>query len=866
MRFTTINSDLFAKAKEAQIPDWIESMPTDFEKPTMDLEFEQTASWAEKQTVNRDTRDYQPKEIKAKLNDNEIILAKTELAKFLKKKHYNIKTASIKDDVVTLTTTLSNIPGEFEFMFDKKNNKIKLANIFNYNNEFYPFNQAGLNECLSAIDVHNPIAMKVEADKASIISTQEIYRRYNGHIRQATDRIKELLKDGSIVGVTSDSFGTFLDVDYLFPQQEKEGLSNKAPQFEFVANIEKTKTTEAKSAYQLAMEASKLFNEYDDFKINDYKRKDNTLYVKASILSNNQTKDVKLKFDIKDEKIVNRSMPKFTSINSFNKQNRIHQSNLIDKKHLSDVLKNNGYFTDVDDVISDLVKESKLQQVSNTQFTSKYSINELVNSLKLKKDNKKLAKLTDKVQDLRVNREFLADTGVRDAEELVSEKTLLNAVNQFLIKYFDNYTITYFNISQGEELTFIDAEVNVFNEDNGLDLLIIFNFECNGNDIINYHIRINGQDSTIEEIQEAYDINQALVNYLDEKTAKRVKSNIVFSKQAFVNKLSKIAKVNNVDKTLDLLLKQDKIQQLANDKFASRFTLEQLINISNVQALSKDTIKNNIIKAQANKSQRLSGIYTQDTLDRDIIDVWSDNEIEIYITNLISKVFTTFNIEQIQKIDDTYITSINAVDEDGITKPMVVKIDSFKNHPNDIIDIVKPNSNETVREYLLVNKPNLYSAKGILTQKQLEDNLLDVIDINEFNTILNLLVDNVLIEPLFEDKYILNNTMSEIVSFIDKNNKVNTTANKEKLSKAVRTIDYREDKVIMDNDTREVKQEAGLTLAGLKVQDKLLREAKLMYNNQKLTLRKFKEITSNLKDIKNERELDKIAKLLNDYK
>ena len=805
MRFTTINSNLFAKPKEADIPDWMKDINTDVSNPSMDLEFDKIASWAEKQKVNRDTRDYQPKTLTAKLNDNEILYAKTELAKFLKDKHYTIKTASVDNDIVTLTTTISNTPGEFNFMFDKSNNKIKLAKTFNYNNEFYPFNQAGFKECISEIDIHNPIAQKVDADKASIISTEEIYRRYNGHIRQATDRINELLKEGSIVGVTSNSFGTFLDVNYLFPQQEKEQLSDTAPQFEFVANIEKTKVTEAKSSYQLAMEASKLFEQnYDDFKINNYKRKDNILYIQASVLKDNITKDVNLKFDIVDEKVQNRSMPKISSKNITNdKQNKIYNNNIIKRQHLASFLTHNGYFVDVDDVLTQLLDKKYIQQIASDKYTSKYSLNQLLNTIQLKQDKKKLNKITDKVVDLRLNREAITDTGVREAEELVSEQTLLNAVNEFLIKHFDTYEVITYNIYEAQDnTTNMNVSVNAFNNNNGLTVNINFNFVFNYNTIVNYDVTVNGQNTTIEQIQDAYDINEALVNYLDEKTAKRVKSNIIFTKQSFIHTASKIAKIDNIDKTLQLLEKQDKIQKISNDKYASKFTLEQLINISNLQALSKNTIRNNIIKSQLNKT-RLSGIYTQDTLERDIIDVWSDNEVEIYINNLISKVFTTFNIENITK-SDIYNVAINAVDEDGVTKPMTVKIDCYNNHPNEIIEIIKPTSDKSVKEYLIFNKPNLYNAKGILTQKQLEDSLLDVVDINEIDSIVKLLVDNVIIEPLFDGKYKLNNTMSQVVAFLNKKKKTNITANKERRDKAIRQAQTTDSITVMDNDTREV--------------------------------------------------------------
>ena len=152
-KFTTIHPKLFNNKSKSVTPDWIANLDIEHikEKESLNVSFDKKEAWAEKTTVQRDNRNYNSKEITANLNNNEILLSKIELSKFLKNKYYDVKEANVKNNSINLKTIISNIPGEFNFVYNVQNHKIENNDIFTYNDNEYPFNKMGFEECLNDI-------------------------------------------------------------------------------------------------------------------------------------------------------------------------------------------------------------------------------------------------------------------------------------------------------------------------------------------------------------------------------------------------------------------------------------------------------------------------------------------------------------------------------------------------------------------------------------------------------------------------------------------------------------------------------------------------------------------------------------------
>lgn len=1224
MRLTgSIFSSLYNNENPSQTPDWIAETDFQFtEKQALDIDFDNRTIAQEKIQVNRDTRDYSAKKLTAKLNNNEVMLSKVELSKFLSDKHYQIKEANKTDKQVVLKTLLNNIPGSFEFIYDINNNHIVQGKLFNYNDTQYPFNKAGLEECINDIKKNKITAKKVENTTGAIITAEEIYRRYNGHIRKATDRINQLLKEEAIIGVGSNKFGTFYDINYLFPQEDKESIKQE-PAFEFVQNLEKVAATPHKSAYQLTMEASKLLeNNFDDFKIIDYKRNNNTLTVQAKVLKDNNSKLQIFDFDIKDENIVTKditaningsnytnkynkyiseqniinkqavkdiltangyinanidnifntlkanktvtqidnnnyissntieeifnnnthlfgqkdiktlailtdkvedlrlakqnvkdtgiraefehktshqllmeaskllkdnfddfkvidykrnnntfvinasvldngvtreqefkfglenekiinnnisniqtktfnkaskinntniirkntirdiltangylnadvdnifkimkadkaitevSKDKYNSVydintllnkymdlfgecdiedyyklsnksndHRFNKENvidtktrqdynkktiyhfilqasqqlqhnfddfdileysmsnnklfvkakvlkndivkignfgfiiknnklqakkfkdiasntikhnsKFNDKNIISKKHINTYLKDNGYFNyDLDNVFNVLAEKNIITQIDNNNYVSKYNFTQLFKYTKnlIGLQNKeKLSKLLDKHKQFRKLNEF--DTGKREIKAYVTDETTINAINDYLLKYFDDFNVLDFNVYDNDNHKSIIYNIETFNADTGLTLNLSLNIICENNIVRHCFTEINGEQFSLNDITNALSISDTLNNYLKTITNKQVKSDIIFSKQELKNKLLTVAHLSNIDDTIQLLKNKEYITEIGLNKYASKYTIAELINRSNLKALNDNEINAILKKQQVNKNT-LQANYINDNDTRDMIDNWTVDETRIYIMNQISKLFKRFEILDININQDNYIITINGTDDDGLNKNMIVYFDIDKNHPSIITNITRPNSNETIQEYLNYNQPNTYNSNGIITQKQLEQQLLEVIDIKEFNDILDMLLNDGVIVPLSANQYKLNNTMSEIVGYIDKKKKTNITANKNKLLSAVKAYDVTDTIITNDSDTRTITQQQELSLAGKVARKRIINNLTNAYNNKMITQNKYNTLLTKTKTANSERTLSEVENELKKY-
>jgi hypothetical protein len=1078
-KFTTIKASLFTNTNEDNLPEWMKNV--DFgngEKKKLDIDFENKRAWTVSASVNRDDRDYSSKEVTAKLNDNEVLLSKIELSKFLKGKYYEVKDATVNNNKVILHTAISNTPGEFNFIYTIDNNKIKSNNIFTHNENEYPFSNAGLEECIAdAKSKKTVVATKVQNSSASIISREEIFRRFNGHIRKATDRINELLKEGSIIGVTSNSYGTFLDVDYLFPQMEREKLAEKAPEFEFVKNMEKVATSEHKSAYQLAMEASKQFEKnFDDFKICNYERKGNKLNIVAQVLKNNISSTETFVADINNEKVgnINFNVKNTNKKIATAKQSRLANKNIISKSYIKDLIKNSGFFdVDVNEIFNDMVEDDLIVPISEDKYTSNQSIgtilqyfdaylpekntekyNALVdklNSFKLNKidvldtgvreeikhskeyrlvtlnnylsqkfvkfyvrnftklsdnlyeadvifvnnglknklhiyvsyNNSKIEKVeavfkkgkipmseavslfktkpalsiylndnqqnvcTDKIimtinqiykklsmifsqeeissiienwiansyivniggetyvsdytfeelltmadnavlSNEEVNRlitlksyfgekqsfkrEAVGDTGVREPSEYVSNQTLINNVNEFLSTYFNSFEIEEINTNSisTEGNSSISYVIRVFNEDNGLSLRISLQFAFDNNTIKDCICSVNGENISIDELEKVFVVNESLNKYLTMFNGKKVKSSIIITKNSLKEKLSKIANVTDesLEDTLDLLVKNNKLKRIASDMYASDYSLEEIINLSNLKPLSDEEFLYKIKKAQNNKLLKLSKNYINDNDTRLMVDNWSAERIRTHICSKLNKYFKNYSVMNFDYNNNKYVVGVNATDKDGINKSMMCYFDVDKNHPNDIIEITNlDNENVELSEFLQNNAPNVYNDKGIITRNQLQDNLIYIIDVDDLDDIIVDLFNEDILVPIENDKYIMNCTMSDVVGYLSKNKRTNLAKGKKNKLNGINRRNAIDTKIKQDieTDTRSIEQEEKLTLAGEKSKANLLNLAKDMYKNKKITLNKLNSINAQLNSAKSERELNVVNNELNKY-
>ena len=228
-KFNTVNSKLFTNNNPSRLPKWMEDFRDNAEdiinnKKSIEIEFDKKGKFQEKTYGERPELDSSLRKIEAGYNENRMIIeSKIELAKFLKGKYYKTTTKTAGNKAY-LNTTIDGLQANFCFEYEFENGKIKQAQSFTVNDAEYPFNKAGFEESIQ--DLKNgelkKSVQKVASSRGFIINREDIIRRYNGQIRLATNAIEKYLNDGTIVGVSSNSYGTFYDPDELFPQLQKE--------------------------------------------------------------------------------------------------------------------------------------------------------------------------------------------------------------------------------------------------------------------------------------------------------------------------------------------------------------------------------------------------------------------------------------------------------------------------------------------------------------------------------------------------------------------------------------------------------------------------------------------------------------------
>ena len=351
--------------------------------------------------------------------------------------------------------------------------------------------------------------------------------------------------------------------------------------------------------------------------------------------------------------------------------------------------------------------------------------------------------------------------------------------------------------------------------------------------------------------------------YLTLFNGKKIKSNIIITKQSLKNKLNKIANIDDtsLDKTIELLIKNNKLDQISLDTFASKYTLEELINYSNLKPLSDEQFLEKIKKAQINKMNKLSKNYINDNDTRLLYDNWSNEKIKTHISSKLNKVFNNYDILNFELNNNKYIVSIKATDLDGLNKIILCYFNIDKGHPGEIIEITNLNNDiEEINEYIKNYKPNTFNNKGIITKNQLLNNLFNLIDINDIDNIINDLIVNDVLNTIGTDKYAMNCTMSDIVAYLSKNKNTNLIKGKNNILKKKnkkKKIDTNI-KHDIENDTRELIKEEKLSLQGEKVKKDLLILANNMYANKKITMNRLNNINKKLNNVKTDIELNDI--------
>lgn len=909
-KFKTTSSTLFNNNNNnnSQLPNWMRDMNTDVKKSKeLDLEFELKGAFEENVSVNREEKNGSLRKMANYYNESRLITeSKIELAKFLSGKYYKVE-AHAKYNIANLNVKIGSVPADFTFNFKvNNNNKLVKGDTFfvTLNNDMaeYPFSQAGFEECLSDINKNNIKTSQTVngVDKAYVITREEIIRRYNGHLRPAMEKINKLLEDGEIIGAGSNCYASFNDIDYLFPQMEKEAeMPEKLPEFDFAPNTEHVAAKEYKSANLLSIEASKTLSHFfNDFSIKQCLRDNNELLVKADILSNNgTTKRVDFCFGIDNEKVdsikiaeindnrytmdqlldklnySNNALDNYLNNNNSKIAKRIYRGVVLTHKEIQRKLANIVKKDNINKIINNWVERELVTPVNSTTYTTTKTFSDLLSMIKVStlsnKEKNDIKKYSKKFGDgLESERQNIKDTGVREAEEKISDETLLNSANKFLSKYFKNFEINDSN-ALGERVNY---SVQLFDDETGVSAIINISLNYDGNKVKSAEVDINGRQVEISKVKEAFAKNEILSKYLEKSYGKKKKSNIIMSKQQMISKLKDISNtnLNEIESTIADWETNNKIKKLSSNKFGSDYTFEELISMSNLKPLTDDEIKERINKSKRDKGKNLTSAHIQDQENRKMIDKWSSDKMLIFAKTKLNKRYNDYDILDVNVKDNSYIVTARVVNpRTGIREKAKIKFSIKNNKLNNDSKIESSNiKNDAVEKYLQFNKENGRKYKRIINKDNFNNKLLTVADNKDLNEINKKLVENNVVIPINSREYATNYSLSEIISYLSRFNLTNIEAGKKqrKLSQKNDHSIKISKKRIMDNDNRKLQANEKTLSPQLKLlKNKIEKTAKKAYNNKKITKNKLNQIVNNLNDSKTHRDLESTWKELKRY-
>lgn len=854
-KFSTTNSSLFTNKNSEQIPDWMNAINVDIkQKEVLDWEVKKQGVFAEKQTVYRDEKFGNPRNLEASFNDNQLInSANIQLAKFLTGKYYK-KTPKVAGNTVVFDVKIDAMPGTFKFAFSVDAGKVVNDKVFYVVTEDgeaeYPFSKPGLKECLEDIKyqkIKTKISRKVEAiGKTVFINKEEIVRRYNGHLRQAIERINELVSEGSLIGVGSNTFATIYDADELFPQMEKEASERTNNAFEFAPNQEHVAANPHTIAKVLAIDASKTLAQlFSDFIIKSSIRDDNELLVKAEILASNGIRKIcDFCFGIENDnvdsmKFVEADNERMTIEQLLKKLNygtdtlntylnthqanakRIYRGVVLTAKEIHRRLGGVVSKDLTDDIVENWVDRNLIMPVNSTTYTTTHSFEDLLASIDTKvltADEIATIKEYQKKfgAGLEMERQDVKDTGVRNDHEIETSLELrLASVNNHISKFFKNFKVNTFREAKckGE----YEADLILTDPKTGVQHKLAMAAAFASQPLIN--VKLSDRTTSIETAYELFSHSPILSAYLtDKENSVRMASGANLSESKMIETLSNYVGTTEAKNVVASWINKGLIKNIGQGLYVSAHSFESLLQQTNVTMLSEADRKQ-IAAARRffGEAQSFSREEVTDTGVRDM-EIQSTDENLISAANAyLAQHFANFEPNGCVVESNKVTLAVLLFDETTGLKTDIGFNFEFNNgkiascyaklndEKVDIANIKKVfATNETLNKYLQVNAGKRVDAPMIMTISKLRSKLASISNasLDEIEDLVDTWARTGKVKKIASNLFASKHTVEQLISMSNIKS-LSDAEIKDKLDRSKRDRGLGVTSAhIMDNDTR----------------------------------------------------------------
>jgi len=921
-KFNTTNLNLFNKNNKEVIPQWMENIVDgiDFkEKEVQELDVEKRGVFAEKVQVYRPELTADPRYLQQYGDSRAELDAKITLSKVLSGKHYKVVESNSSGGFVSLSVQIDNVAANFNFPFEVNGMKLEKSATFYANDSEYPFSKAGLNECLS--DIKSGIVKKSSIsksiDKTYVINREEIIRRYNGSLRKATDKINDLLKSGTIVGVGSNSYGTVFNIEELFPQEEKEAPQERLAEFHFAPNQEHVETNEYKTENYLKIEASKILrNHFKDFSIENSKRNENKLLVDATVLDNFGVRtQASIEFPIEGEKLSSFAVVKYDekfstlekmasnlnsnknkAIDEFSKKNnvekRMNEKYILTKKDIESKLFKIINQSSVNSVIDGWITNGQISPINSKSYATNKTFTELLSNIDtdvLSDEEIQKISLSQKHfgNDIEVETDIIKPNyKTKDIGEIESsnEARLFNA-NSYISRHLKNYKLASYVVKNNDTY---QLNIDLINKKTGTRHSIPVDVSFENAKVLSCTANVSGKVVSLEKLLNAFSSNKVLSFYLQDKVGNLSAGPIVVTEAGLRNKLSKIITSSKIDSVLDNWIERGRVDRLDEEHLASQYSLQELLSELDDEHLITDKELDDM-QYQQNHFGKQIKVKTDDKMNdtgvRQAEDVWSTERKETSCYDKISKLFKESKIlytEESDKEDKIVVHSnvrnpmsgdklnlsftFNLLDGGKVGEILEVSDQDEVVSVDKLTNILEKHTSKEVMEYTKHNKVSKFSHNSLINDKNLQNKLQSVAKKENIPSIIKKLVNDGVLNPINSTTYASNLTTSEIVSISSSSLDVDGAKEEASMSKRSEHKFHIDEKRVEDSDTREIKKTTREIDEKLsKVKERLVVATYQAANKRKITANKCGDILQKLENSKTVKDLEKVSKELESY-
>ena len=304
---------------------------------------------------------------------------------------------------------------------------------------------------------------------------------------------------------------------------------------------------------------------------------------------------------------------------SQNKENNL-QKVILSKRMFEERLSDFITKDEINHFIDSLVRNNSIVKIADNMYATDGTFEDLLRNsdLKVNKNlrNQNLAQ-KNKMQGKELNAEYINDNDTRNVEKQLSQSEFKSQFVNALPKHLSCVRFNKIDIQDNH----VSCDANIYNSKNGLMITAQFDMKVK-NGIISTE-----SEKSLDDMFHLATINQNYNRYHDIETQK---NDVIFTKRMLVDKLHKIANINDIDIVIGKWLDNSRIEKIAEDKYASKYTISELISQSNILAYNDMDVKQQYTKARVNANIIPKEYHMQDS-DTKSLNQIEDGKTEEYI-------------------------------------------------------------------------------------------------------------------------------------------------------------------------------------------------------------------------------------------